>query len=117
MLRACCALAIVGCSSPAKPGPPPPVLEEPPERFDDLAYFVANHLHRIDPAGAVALGHHQYDGLLPDRSPKGLAQAIAQLDHDRSALTAARALTARQQLERDVLVHEIRSALFDLVDR
>lgn len=116
MLRACCALALIACSSPAKPTPPLP-LEDPPERFDELAYFVANHLHRIDPAGAVALGHHQYDGLLPDRSPSGLSRAVAQLEHDRRALDAARGLTDRQTLERDVLVQEIRSALFDLVDR
>jgi uncharacterized protein (DUF885 family) len=102
-------LALVACSSPAAP--------HSPARFADLSNAVLADLERITPANAVALGHHQYDGKLPDRSPAGLAAEVALLTRDRSELERfdAAKLTAAERDDRDTLVQEIRGRLFELV--
>ncbi|MGN6106034.1 MAG: DUF885 family protein, partial [Kofleriaceae bacterium] len=78
---------------------------------------MTGHLFRLDPATAVSLGHHELDGALPDRSPAALADLVAQLRRDEQALLAQTTLPPEQQVERDVLLQEVRSALFSLVDR
>jgi uncharacterized protein (DUF885 family) len=111
-----CLLAIAAaCGSPPKTNTT--TSEGAPPGFDDLAALVMAHLHRLDPAKAVDLGLHAFDGELPDRSPAALAQAAAQLERDRQALAAATGLTPLQELERAALLQEVRRWLFDLVDR
>jgi hypothetical protein len=109
-----CLLALAACGSPrtsaktsdgAAPG------------WDDLVPLVLGRLHRLEPAGGVRLGLHEFDGVLPDVSPRSLEQAAAQLEQDRRALLAAGPLTPVQELERAALLQELRSRLFDLVDR
>lgn len=75
------------------------------------------HLHELDPASAVSLGLHDYDGRLPDRSQKGLQDAAAQLTKDRATLEGLGDLRPAQKFERDVLVQELRGLLFDLGER
>ncbi|MGE0546929.1 MAG: DUF885 domain-containing protein [Kofleriaceae bacterium] len=89
-----------------------------PTDFGELAAFIAGHLQRIDPAGAVALGVHKYDGELPDLTPAGLADASALLRRDREALAAVvrDELTPTQAFEREVLLIEIGQALFRIVE-
>ena len=87
-----------------------------PARFDDLVSLVTGHLFALEPARAMELGHHELDGVLPDRSPDALAGDVAQLERDRAALDAPTALSPPQAFERDVLVQEVRRVLFDLVD-
>jgi uncharacterized protein (DUF885 family) len=106
---------LVACSSP--PRTSTVTADDAPTRFEDLAHVVSAHLHRLDPAQAVSLGFHDFDGVLPDRSPKGLAQEIAQLRKDRDSLRAAGDLTPLQALERDVLLAEVRGWLFALVEQ
>lgn len=79
--------------------------------------LATSHISKYDPAEAVSHGHHEFDGVLPDRSPKALEQTIAQLERDKTALLAADDLTPSQRIERDVLVHELRTILFRLVDQ
>jgi len=77
---------------------------------------VTGHLFALEPSRAVGLGHHDYDGVLPDRSPDALARLVAQLQQDRAALEAQTGLSPQQAFERDVLAQEVRRVLFDLVD-
>jgi len=110
------ASALVACSSPSGPKTSTTTSEDAPTRYEDLLYFVSTHLHRLHPDKAVDLGLHEFDGMLPDRSPKTLANMVAQLEKDKAALLAAPGLTAAQKFERDVLVFRIRTALFDIVE-
>lgn len=90
--------------------------EDVPDRFEDLAPFVANHLYRGDPADAVSLGLHKFDGQLPDRTPAALEDVRQQLARDRTALLryAPAQLTSLQREERDVLVGKLDDRLFRL---
>jgi len=110
MQRAVIAVVLFACSSPTTKTSTI-VSDDRPPGFDDLVTQTMRHLNDLDPADAVSLGLHDYDGALPDRSPKVLGQAIAQLEKDRDAL-------AKQpvSLDRDVLVQRLRSKLFELVD-
>ena len=114
MKRWLCLIVLAACSS--APRTSTKTFDEAPARFEELASLVVGHLHRLSPANAVALGYHDFDGVLPDRSPRALAQQIAQLERDRAALEALTALSPAQAFERDVLVQEVRRELFDLVD-
>jgi uncharacterized protein (DUF885 family) len=91
--------------------------DDAPLKFDDIAANVMRHLFELDPGNAVSLGLHEYDGRLPDRSPKGLADAIAQLQKDRTQLEGIADLSPAQKFERDVLVQQLRLLLFNLVER
>jgi len=116
MLRAALALALVACSSPSTPRTSTYASEDGARRFEDVVQVTTSHLHAADPAEAVSLGHHEHDGALPDRSPRALADLVAQLAKDRQQLVAFTALTPAQALERDVLVRELNDWLFRLVD-
>jgi uncharacterized protein (DUF885 family) len=118
-------VAALGCSSsapsPTTPSTPTPstyVSEDVPDRFEDLAAFVANQLYRMEPARAVSLGIHKLDGKLPDITPAGLEDQRKRLERARDALVKFddAALTPLQRVERDVLLYEIRGRLFRLVD-
>ncbi|CAN5864299.1 DUF885 domain-containing protein [soil metagenome] len=108
----------LGCSS-RSPKTSTVTSDDLPTRFEDLAFFVANHLYRMDPADAVSLGLHKFDGELPDRTPAALAEQQALLEHDRDALLRfdTKEMTPLQHDERDVLISEIKNRLFELVDQ
>jgi len=113
-MRPSLCLLLVACSSPVRTSTTR--SDDTTTGFDDLAHVVTSHLQRFDPATAVSVGHHDFDGMLPDRSPHALAQTIAQLRKDRDSLRAAGTLTPQQALERDVLMQEVRGALFRYVE-
>jgi uncharacterized protein (DUF885 family) len=64
----------------------------------------------------VRLGFHQYDGKLPDVSARGLAAQAAWLKAQEAAFAAIAPadLEPDQQIERDVLLTQIRGDRFDL---
>ena len=68
------------------------------------------------PDRGVSLGHHQYDGKLPDRSPEAIEAEIARLNLARANFGAAPSdqLDDVGRLERDILLVEIQKQLFDL---
>ncbi len=73
---------------------------------------------RITPTFAVYQGKHEYDGKLPDWSPKGLT---AMIDYRKKAIADAKAiidvnLTDAQKFERDYLVHVMEGELWALED-
>ena len=73
--RALLSVALIACSPPPKTKTF--TADDAPERFDDLAVLVTNHLHKLDPNSAVELGFHDFDGKLPDLSPAGLKGLLA----------------------------------------
>jgi uncharacterized protein (DUF885 family) len=113
MSRRLCLIVLAACSSAPRTST---TKTEDAARFEDLVSRVTGHLFTLEPARAVGLGHHELDGVLPDRSPEALARLIAQLEQDRAALEAQTALSPQQAFERDVLAQEVRRVLFDLVD-
>src|SRR5687767_10972941 len=117
MVRCLLLVIAIGCSSPG-PKTSRIVHDDVPTQFADLAYFVANHIYRIDPTEAVSAGLHKYDGLLPDLTPAGIADEIKLLERDRDALLRFETtkMTPAQHIERDVLVSELKNRLFRLVD-
>jgi uncharacterized protein (DUF885 family) len=110
------ALLFAACAS--VPKPPSAAIDDLPVRFDDLTQVVMQHIFQIEPGDAVGLGLHEYDGVLPDRSAAGIAQAIAQLQKDRAALEglAPSTLSGGQREEQGVLLQTVRERLFTLVD-
>ncbi len=109
MSRVLFACALIACSPPPKTKTI--TADDAPERFDDVAVQVTAHLHALDPSEAVSLGLHEYDGKLPDISPAGFETSLAQLEKDRKALIGSEASTARQRVERDVLLYAVRGQL------
>ena len=109
---------VLGCSS-QPPRTSTIRSDDVPEHFEDLAFFIANHLYRMNPADAVSLGLHKYDGELPDRTPAALADQQQLLERDRDALLkfATQEMMPLQHDERDVLLSEIKNRLFRLVDQ
>ncbi|HTM20533.1 MAG TPA: DUF885 family protein, partial [Kofleriaceae bacterium] len=112
LLGVICVLA-AACGG-AQPGVPPrsPAETELAAAIDD---FYWPHL-AFRPSFAVDLGYHQYDGKVPDRSPAALQAELQRLHAARARLDKidARALPALQQVEREVVLAEIRRELFDL---
>jgi uncharacterized protein (DUF885 family) len=66
------------------------------------------------PQSAVVLGHHQYDGKLPDVSRPALDAWLAELDHAHDKLAAYRNLTGTERLEREVLLRRIDGERFGI---
>ncbi|WP_187336024.1 DUF885 domain-containing protein [Novosphingopyxis iocasae] len=68
------------------------------------------------PNFAVYQGKHQYDGMLPDWSPAGLAAQKAFLKTTIRDAKAMSGLTEKERFERDYLVHVAQGQLFFLED-
>lgn len=98
---------------------PVPISEAPAdanaafEQRADEIYWA--HLD-FRPHQAIGMGHHRYDGQVPDRTPEAIAAEVSRL---RAAIgwleaTDATKLSFDNQLDRDVLLAEARRALFEL---
>jgi uncharacterized protein (DUF885 family) len=91
-------------------------LPSPQARFDAaVETFYWAHLD-FRPHTGVELGHHQYDGQLPDNSAAALAAEVKRL---RQALATFQAIPADRlsdasRIDREVLLAEIRGELIDL---
>ena len=106
----------------AAPVAPPPREPPPPGRPPGAAQFDAardaffdGYLER-SPTFAMRLGFHQHDGKLPDVSARGLAAQAAWLGAQEAAFAAIAPadLEPAQQIERDVVLTQIRGDRFDL---
>jgi uncharacterized protein (DUF885 family) len=86
------------------------------EAFAALSTRAFDHLMHAEPATAISLGLHDYDGELPDITPAGIDERITALRTDKAALEAYTPRTRLEREERDTLVITIRGRLFDLVD-
>lgn len=77
--------------------------------------FLTGYFNQF-PNAAVYQGKHQYDGLLPDWSPAGLAAQTAFLETTIEDAEAFTGLSAQEQFERDYLVHVAQGQLFFIDD-
>jgi len=116
------AIAIVaGCGgSTAQPsgGAAPPAVPTPDADFQRRAeQLYWEHLD-FRPHAAIQLGYHRYDGRVPDRSKEAIAAEVDRLRAAKQWLESVdpSTLSAASQLDRDVLLAEVRRQLFDLVD-
>jgi hypothetical protein len=108
-------LLLVGCRGPRDPraGKPANAADVAFEQEAETFYWA--HLD-FRPSLAVDLGHHGYDGRAPDRTREAITAEVARLRAAQTRLEAIAPaqLTPRHELEREVLLAEIRRELFDL---
>jgi uncharacterized protein (DUF885 family) len=117
-------LLLVACSAQRQAAPLP--LREPSAQAHGEAHaapsarlasaierFYWDDLERNPPRGS-RLGYHQYDGRLPDVSPAAIASDEQRLRAAKAELEGVNeaGLSAREQLERDVVLYAIRGSLF-----
>lgn len=101
------------------PGPPPLPAPGPPRPGSEWPGFVSATVEQyfeLDPAFAVYLGRHEFDGRLPDWSEAGIKRGI---DFWRSIYSQASGfvgLDSAQQFERAYLLQLARGQLFWLED-
>ncbi|MDJ0960259.1 MAG: DUF885 domain-containing protein [Acidimicrobiia bacterium] len=70
-------------------------------------------LWALQPAWAVYLGKHEYDGLVPDWSADAVADVLSRLDALRSDLEVVGDLTADDAIDRDLLAAQIDKTRFE----
>lgn len=110
---------LAACSSPARRQPDPPAT--PAESAVERA-FVASAQRFLDghfafrPSFAVELGLHEYDGKVPDRAPAALAAERRRLAAAEVELAGVdtKQLSRLRQLEREILLAEIRKERYEL---
>src|SRR5215210_6125546 len=98
LLAAVALVSIAGCrmsdqpQNDAAPGSAAPASS-------DWAQFMNNYIEetfRANPTFAAVTGRHEYDGQLPDWSPKGISREVARL---RNAIAAAEKFDAKGMSE------------------
>jgi uncharacterized protein (DUF885 family) len=126
-MKQLCLAAVValvfGCGGSSTPaavaaGRPPAAQSESEADFQRRAeQFYWAHLD-FRPHAAIQLGYHQHDGKVPDRSPATIAAEIERLRAARTWLDAVDTsrLSRQAQIDREVLLAEVRRELFDLVE-
>lgn len=67
---------------------------------------------KAHPAWAVVQGRHEFDGMLPDWSPAGIAREIERLEAARARAAGVQISDARERFERDYLVARFDRDLF-----
>ncbi len=109
-------LALVGATVPERPAIAAPPAAAPAASWAGFRDGFIEGWFRIDPAGAVYQGRHDFDGGLGDWSPAGLK---AQGDFLRASIARAKgftALTGADAFERDYLITVAEGKLFWLED-
>ncbi len=109
-------LALVGATVPERPAIAAPPAAAPAASWAGFRDGFIEGWFRIDPAGAVYQGRHDFDGGLGDWSPAGLK---AQGDFLRASIARAKgftALTGADAFERDYLITVAQGKLFWLED-
>jgi uncharacterized protein (DUF885 family) len=93
-----------------------PSAEE--SRLVALEREVVAHLFRLSPSGAVALGIHSYDGLLPDLTPRAVEEWVkgSRRFLERLAELDPAVLSRDRRLDRTLLRLRLMSELFGLVE-
>ncbi len=110
------ALALVGATVPERPALAAQPAATPATSWAGFRDGFIEGWFKIDPAGAVYQGRHDFDGGLGDWSPAGLK---AQGDFLRTSIATAKgftALTGADAFERDYLITVAQGKLFWLED-
>lgn len=121
-MRGLCLLLAIACG--ACPSRDKRVVEPKPDPLDvdEMKRFNAQvdafYWAYLDfwPTRGVGLGHHQYDGKLPPRSPEAVDDEVARLRMAKAHFSSLPVgeLTKVARLERDVLLVEVDKQLFEL---
>ncbi len=80
--------------------------------FDQIVDRVCATLWNLEPAAAVSLGKHEYDGVVPDISDPAVASHLDRLEILRGQLVRLDGLSDDQQVDRLALRAAIDTALF-----
>lgn len=111
------AALVAACSAPARKQPDAPSAESAVERAfaASVERLLAGHF-AFRPSFAVELGLHEYDGKVPDRSATAIGAEVQRLAAAEAELTAVDAaqLSRTRQLEREILLAEIRKERYEL---
>jgi uncharacterized protein (DUF885 family) len=113
---------LVACGSPSAPTttPPPAIATNAAAVADaELATAIDTFLDghfAFRPPFAIGLGHHAYDGRVPDLSTAAIAAEIQRLRAARVTFAAfdGRELSARRRVEQQLVLREIAKELFEL---
>lgn len=108
------AAALAACTPTAVPPPAP----TPADPFGQAADRFFERYFAFNPATAAAAGLHEYDGRLGPRDSASIAAYAADLhalETEFAAMDSAM-MSADQRLDRDLILREIRGALFWLED-
>lgn len=120
-------LALAGCTRKSPPAEEPPERTEPAKPLETAgssettgpgfralaqSFFLAE-LESTPPLG-VGLGLHEYDGRLPDFSKAALEATVARLRRDRARFEAMTLDDPQEAYERQVILNEARTMLFEL---
>lgn len=92
----------------------PPSIVVPPQPWTAFVDDFLKGYFELNPPFAVMQGKHEFDGRMPDWSDAGLKRAVAWLEDKRRGVEAYAdvVLDAKQRVERDHLLQQIRSDLF-----
>lgn len=115
------ALAVTGCKKAEGDGTTTAVAATSPDDGSAWGKYMDGFLEgyfKVNPGFAIYQGRHEFDGQLPDWSPKGLKAAV---DYRVKAIADAKAvpeadMTDAQKFERDYLVNVMEGELFFLQD-
>ena len=100
--------------APAPAVAPPPAPPAPDAAFSAYAETVSQAWLDAHPDGAASLGYHTYDGKLPSYTPQAIAARTAALHEQETRLAAFTGLATEHEVERQVLLSQVRGELFDL---
>jgi hypothetical protein len=119
LIEVLCAAVLVGCQRVPRPAPPAaaPAATAQPAASNGWASFRDAYLEahfKAEPAFAVYVGRHEFDGQLPDWSQAGLAREVSALhgEHARALAFKDAALSAAERFERDSIIARIDRDLF-----
>jgi Bacterial protein of unknown function (DUF885) len=117
----CCAALLLAACSPKPTAPPAAAIAAAPQASTEWPVFLKQFQEdslAANPAFAVSLGRHEFDGRLPDWSAAGIEKEIARLAAARAQAAgfADTALTPEQRFEREYLLAVIDGNLFWLRD-
>lgn len=84
--------------------------------FDSLVEEAFSHIWALHPDAAVYLGRHDYDGLVPDRSPNSVAAEVDALQSVRRRLADLDDLEGDASLDRRQLLGALDETLFHWSD-
>jgi uncharacterized protein (DUF885 family) len=92
---------------------PSPGSDAPPgSDFDDLVERAFGALWALHPAGAVYLGKHEYDGLVPDWSDAQVGHRLDELRAVSEDLAVLAGLSWEQDIDRTTLLYRIHEEIF-----
>ncbi len=109
LLIGVCLLVIAGCGQQDKSAVD---AGEPPPSWDLFVATIIDEYYARNPETAVAVGLHQYDGRMTDRSFPAMEEYASWLEGIIAAASAYDDLDGLESFEKDYLLNQMRARLF-----